>query len=140
LKTILTAVRPSEGPAQIAYANAVKFFEESLTHDECKTLWLRDKADITDVQEALLLAKQTYEKRSQQSKARKWIAKISQRVLHYGKIMDILANHHPEYVALVWGAMKFILTVQYQPRKFYKQMLTARIGCRESRRANNRNS
>ncbi|KAG9190518.1 hypothetical protein G6011_08606 [Alternaria panax] len=30
--------------------------------------------------------------------------------MYYGKIMDTLAQHHPEYVALVWGAMKFVLT------------------------------
>jgi len=33
--------------------------------------------------------------------------------MYYGKIMDTLAQHHPEYVALVWGAMKFVLIVGY---------------------------
>ena len=28
-----------------------------------------------------------------------------------GKVMDVLVQHHPEYVALAWGAMKLIFGV-----------------------------
>jgi len=31
--------------------------------------------------------------------------------MYYGNIFDVLAQHHPEYVALAWGAMKFLLVV-----------------------------
>ena len=65
------------------------------------------------VQQAVNAAKEAYEARSQQSKARKWLSKFSERVLHYGKIMDTLANYNPEYCALAWGTMKSLLMVRH---------------------------
>jgi len=44
-------------------------------------------------------------------KARKWVNVLASRVTHYGAVLDTLAQHHPEYVALAWGAIKFILMV-----------------------------
>ena len=41
----------------------------------------------------------------------KWLSKLSSRVQFYGNIMDVLVQHHPEYVALAWGAMKFLFVV-----------------------------
>lgn len=41
---------------------------------------------------------------------------LSQRLLYYGNIMDVLVQHHPEYVSLVWGAMKFIFGVSAKKR------------------------
>lgn len=41
----------------------------------------------------------------------KWVQGLSVRVLHYGKILDTLSQHHPEYVSLVWGMIKFVLMV-----------------------------
>jgi len=68
------------------------------------------------VQQAVNAAKEAYEARSQQSKAHKWLAKFSERVMHYGKIMDTLANYNPEYCALAWGTMKFLLMVRLYQR------------------------
>ena len=31
--------------------------------------------------------------------------------MYYGKVLDMLAQHHPEYVALAWGTVKLVLTV-----------------------------
>lgn len=42
---------------------------------------------------------------------RQLLEKLALRIMHYGKVMDSLAQHHPEYVALVWGAFKFVLMV-----------------------------
>jgi hypothetical protein len=64
------------------------------------------------VQQAVNAAKEMYEARSHQPKVRKWLGKFSERVMHYGKIMDTLANYHPEYCALAWGTMKFLLMVR----------------------------
>ena len=41
----------------------------------------------------------------------KWVTKLAERVMHYSKVMDVLAQYHPEYTALAWGAMKIILMV-----------------------------
>jgi len=32
--------------------------------------------------------------------------------MFYSGIMDMLSQQHPEYVALAWGAMKFLLVVR----------------------------
>lgn len=45
------------------------------------------------------------------SKTRVWLQKFSQRVGHYGHILDVLVQHHPQYVALAWGAMKLLFLV-----------------------------
>lgn len=32
--------------------------------------------------------------------------------MYYGGVLDALSQHHPEYVALAWGAVKFVLMVR----------------------------
>ena len=44
-------------------------------------------------------------------KVGKWLSKLSTRVNFYGNIMDVLVQHHPEYVALAWGGMKCLFVV-----------------------------
>ncbi|KAL8661382.1 MAG: hypothetical protein Q9202_005624 [Teloschistes flavicans] len=43
------------------------------------------------------------------AKARLWFTDLSEKLLYYGNIFDVLAQHHPEYVALAWGTLKFLL-------------------------------
>lgn len=45
------------------------------------------------------------------SKAFKWLQELSSRVMHYGVVLDVLVQHHPEYVSLVWGAFRFMFSV-----------------------------
>lgn len=44
-------------------------------------------------------------------KASKILNMVATRVTYYGNVFDVLAQHHPEYVALAWGAMKFLFVV-----------------------------
>lgn len=67
---------------------------------------------MEEVQRAVVAAKEKYESKAQQSKVRKWVTKFSERMMHYGNVMDSLANYDPQYVALVWGVMKFLLMVR----------------------------
>lgn len=103
--------KSSLDPAREAYDEAIKLFNAKLTGDDCKRIWLRDQTCMADVQKAVLGAKKAYDARSKQSTARKWLSKLSSRVTHYGAIMDVLAQHHPEYTSLAWGAMKFLFVV-----------------------------
>jgi len=69
---------------------------------------------MKDVFSVVENAKKDYEDKSKQDKhaeMRQSLERLSARIMYYGKVMDTLAQHHPEYVALVWGAMKFVLTV-----------------------------
>ena len=75
---------------------------------------MEDQTTMLQVQQAINEAKRKYQARAQQSKVRKWIIRLSERVMHYSKIMDTLAQHNPEYTALAWGTMKFILTVGFE--------------------------
>ncbi|KAM3086699.1 hypothetical protein ACMFMG_000822 [Clarireedia jacksonii] len=94
--------------ADESYNAAVKYFCENLTMDECKRIWLSDKHTINDVQQAIEDAKSAYEAKEKHSKTHRWIQKFSSRVLYYADIFDTLSQHHPEYVSLVWGAIKFV--------------------------------
>lgn len=109
-----TANAPSIDPAHEAYSDAVKLFNQNLTKDECKRIWLENKTDLQSVQEAVKSAKEIWEAPTN-LKARKWLARFSERVMHYGKVMDTLANYNPEYCALAWGTMKFLLMVSFIP-------------------------
>ncbi|KAK4446731.1 hypothetical protein QBC34DRAFT_411234 [Podospora aff. communis PSN243] len=41
-------------------------------------------------------------------KAWKWITRLSSRVMFYAQVMDVMCQHHPEYVSLAWGLLKFV--------------------------------
>ncbi|KAH7311323.1 hypothetical protein B0I35DRAFT_437900 [Stachybotrys elegans] len=48
--------------------------------------------------------------RHSSSKAVQWLRKAAEKIDYYSNVLDVLVQHHPEYVALVWGAMKFLFT------------------------------
>lgn len=69
-------------------------------------------ASIQDVFDSVQKAKTRYDGASDgHSSTRQWLEKLSSRVAHYQPVMDALAQHHPEYVALAWGTVKLILAV-----------------------------
>lgn len=39
---------------------------------------------------------------------RELLVGFSETVHYYSGIMDVIVSHHPEYVALAYGAMKFL--------------------------------
>ncbi|KAI0976522.1 hypothetical protein F4678DRAFT_482650 [Xylaria arbuscula] len=61
-----------------------------------------------DVFNAVLEAKKQSEKASRSPRLLGCLETFAQRVLHYGNIMDVLVQHHSEFVALAWGALRFI--------------------------------
>lgn len=98
------------GPAKEAFKEAVALFDTNFTEDERRRIWLYEKNAMDAVQEVIDNAKARYEE-GKRSKARKWLALLSTRVLLYGRVLDVLAQQHPEYVSLVWGAIKFFFIV-----------------------------
>lgn len=68
------------------------------------------KTSMLDVQLELLNALKHYES-TLDSKARKWLVALSERIAFYGQMFDVLVQHHPEYVSLAWGTFKFIFQV-----------------------------
>jgi len=66
---------------------------------------------MQDLEVIVATAKSNYDSSRSDQKCSKWLAKISDRICFYGKIMDVLSQHHPEYVSLAWGAMKLMFIV-----------------------------
>lgn len=46
---------------------------------------------------------------------RRCIEQVSERVHHYGNVLDVFVQHHPEYVSLAWGTMKLLVGVSLDP-------------------------
>ena len=109
--TIFRLSNSSFDPARKAYEDA-KTFSSKLTQEQYKQIWLDDKVSMQTCYEAVLTAKEVYEGRQRAKKARKWLASFSLRVKYYGGILDVLSQHHPEYVALAWGTVKFLFVVR----------------------------
>ena len=45
-----------------------------------------------------------------------YIAAFSKRICYYDNVMDVLVQHHPEYISLAWGAMKLVFGVGLHPK------------------------
>ncbi|KAL9089774.1 MAG: hypothetical protein Q9165_005568 [Trypethelium subeluteriae] len=96
--------------AEETYQNAVVLFKTKYTTSQDKIKWLSDKSTLHDVENVLLAAKERYDVRTNSS-ARKYINKVSAGIMYYGNVMDMLVQHHPEYVSLGWGTMKLIFVL-----------------------------
>ncbi|KAF2967363.1 hypothetical protein GQX73_g6195 [Xylaria multiplex] len=97
--------------AELAFKEALEIFKQKLTNDPAKKTVASDvftNSTLGDVLNTVLAAKRRYESASKETKFRDSLVAFSQRLLYYGNIMDVLVQHHPEYVSLAWGAMKFI--------------------------------
>lgn len=93
-----------------AYESAKKYFAENLSKSESRLSWLEDCHSLQDFQNVVEEARKQYEAKPT-SKAFNWLTVFSKRAKYYGTILDVLAQHHPEYVSLVWGAFKLIFGV-----------------------------
>jgi hypothetical protein len=98
-----------------AFAEAKVKFSSTLSQDQQKIGFVNSKNSLEDVRAVVLQSMVNYESRKTSSQARKWLQSFSQRVKFYGDILDVFVQHHPEYVSLVWGAMKFLFTVGLSP-------------------------
>jgi hypothetical protein len=66
-----------------------------------------------DIETIVEKAKREYEaKRQKRRPVLEFLNKLSLGIRYYSQALDMLAQHHPEYVALAWGAIKFVLTVR----------------------------
>ncbi|KAF6811845.1 hypothetical protein CMUS01_13184 [Colletotrichum musicola] len=79
-----------------------------LTADEYQDIQKVGHNSLKDVQTAVGAALEEYQKRTKGQKVRAWLASCSSRVMYYGAIFDTFAQHHPEYVSLAWGTLKFL--------------------------------
>ncbi|CAM1509515.1 Fc.00g032540.m01.CDS01 [Cosmosporella sp. VM-42] len=101
--------QPSDLPDLIAERVFRKALEEtkSTCNDEFLTRW-QSSARVEDVVESLEESERKSLNRGN-GKAWKWATRLSSRIMFYSQILDVIAQHHPEYVSLAWGTIKFLL-------------------------------
>ena len=96
--------------AEIVFARVLQLLQQQNSSSPNEA-WLKSKHAIADVQEEVTKAQKRYSLRSKDSKVRKWLSRFSAGVLYYGRILDVLVQHHPEYVSLAWGTTKLLFVV-----------------------------
>lgn len=100
--------------SQLAFEDAIGHFASHLTKDNGKIEISRSQAKIQDIQALVQDSLAQYSDARRFPRAKKWLTRVLSKIHHYGNIMDVFVQHHPEYVALVWGAMKVLLVVRAQ--------------------------
>lgn len=113
-KAILTNSRPnaSAGP-QTTFEECLTRFKSKLASDSKKRAWI-DNLKATTLQGVVAevaKARAIYDAKKGDSKTSKLIVSFSQRVAYYGKVLDVMVQHHPEYVSLAWGTLKLVFGV-----------------------------
>ncbi|KAK6512579.1 hypothetical protein TWF481_001463 [Arthrobotrys musiformis] len=95
-------------PAKEAYDEAVRSVAAHCSSTDEKIL-LNSHSTLSDVISTVKSLKAAYESKTQKSeKLKQYLRKLSSRVTYYGAVLDVLVQHHPEYVSLAWGSMKFL--------------------------------
>ncbi|THY57662.1 hypothetical protein D6C97_04664 [Aureobasidium pullulans] len=95
--------------AQEAYKSATNAFKQELDKIESAIL-LGTPTCMEDLLAVIGNTRAQYTlKSSKWSKISRWLDLASSRVVYYSGVLDALAQHHPEYVSLAWGAIKFVL-------------------------------
>jgi hypothetical protein len=98
--------------AQEAYSEAIRYLERELRDDKKLSELLEGKTTIQDVKDVVEEAQQKYnESSSSETSAGRWLRKFSAKIIYYGQVLDLVSQYHPQYVALAWGTIKFVLTV-----------------------------
>ncbi|KAE8452953.1 hypothetical protein EG329_012140 [Mollisiaceae sp. DMI_Dod_QoI] len=95
-------------PARSAFEQALEVFDKELTKDHHKKAIAKNSLGMNDMLKTVKNAQTTYDTTRKDSKVRERLGIFGSRLLYYGNIIEVLAQHHPEYVALAWGAMKFV--------------------------------
>ncbi|KAJ4511776.1 hypothetical protein HRR83_004187 [Exophiala dermatitidis] len=116
---------PIFDPAKQAFEEAKVTFAADLTKDVRKQDLVLQAATFKDIEDLVTSSKLKYDGGQKSKKAVKWLQKLSQRVQYYGSIMDVLVQHHPEYVALAWGAMKFVFVLVQNHEKLVTTLAKA---------------
>ncbi len=97
-----------------AFQEAVQYFSTELTQDEVKRQWIAQHTSIADVLTVVqqAQAKHAVSKSKYEGRFRRMVVQLPERLLHYSGVIDVFASAHPEYSALAWGAIKFVLLVR----------------------------
>ncbi|CAO2651418.1 Nn.00g039880.m01.CDS01 [Neocucurbitaria sp. VM-36] len=95
--------------AKEAFKRTIECLKTELKDGDLARQWLSAPTTMKDISAVLQTAQERYESKSQsRQRTGRWLVQLSSRITYYGKVFDVLAQHHPEYVSLAWGMMKFL--------------------------------
>ncbi|KAJ5806407.1 uncharacterized protein N7503_004009 [Penicillium pulvis] len=105
--------------AEVAFQEACEIFEKEATNDPKKKCRLEciKATKLNDLIQTVNQARQHYTQDRSHSKIRRYLEHVTERIHHYGNIMDVLVQQHPEYVCLAWGTMKLLVGAVVEHKK-----------------------
>ena len=80
-------------------------YEKQASNEKWGELW-RVRADVTELD---TLARAALDKQKSRKTPFKGLERFSTVALEYSKLLDVVMNQCPEYVALAWGVTKLLL-------------------------------
>ncbi|EAU29358.1 predicted protein [Aspergillus terreus NIH2624] len=97
--------------AEVAFEKARALFESQGTQDSRKKgrLHALKTTTMEDLLKAVKKAQEECHGRRTDSAVGRCMVQLAERIHYYGNIMDVLSQHHPEFTALAWGAMKLLV-------------------------------
>ncbi|KAK1845889.1 hypothetical protein CCHR01_11499 [Colletotrichum chrysophilum] len=121
--------------AEDALRAVQKYFLQSDTLTRGEKILVTESHSMEDIQALVAGTLESYEAAKASSKTRGWLQKTSEIICHYGTILDVFVQHHPEYVSLAWGAMKLIFGSMVNHAETLKLVAksTCQVGMRPSR-------
>ncbi|KAF4542891.1 hypothetical protein BFW01_g4810 [Lasiodiplodia theobromae] len=122
---MFSPVVQTKGASREAYDKAVDLLQKKYANNGRKLELLKSAYGIEDVLETVTEAQLKYAQRTEGSKVRKWLGGLSTRITYYGQIIDVLSQHHPEYVSLAWGTMKFLFVLVLNHEEMISELAKA---------------
>jgi hypothetical protein len=98
--------------AEEAYREAIEYLKQEFKHKTKTIAWIESRQSLDEIRVEAQQVEANYAAASAPKKTvLQYMRKISAWIMLYGQVLDTLAQHHPEYVSLAWGAAKFLLMV-----------------------------
>jgi hypothetical protein len=94
-----------------AYDDAIQSLKREFAGKPGVISWIEEQTTAADVLEEVKQAEASYYSQRDGQRILPWLRSTSAFVLAYREVLDALAQHHPEYVSLAWGMLKFVLMV-----------------------------
>ncbi|KAL6787632.1 hypothetical protein J3E68DRAFT_445502 [Trichoderma sp. SZMC 28012] len=120
------SLESTEGTISIEsiFDEALAEFSSEFSKDGKQQEWIVDST-FESVLASVEEARAYYEERKGDSKARKRLVQLSEKLYNYSSIMDLLLSQQPKYSALGWGAMKCLLLSVKNHHKLVSQLCGA---------------
>lgn len=72
-------------------------------------------SSIQGIHDTVRAALAKYSDGRKHSRVGRWLNTMMPSVSHCSKVMNLLGQQHPEYLALMWGVMKIVFDVSIAP-------------------------